>query len=544
MKIILFLSVLFFYVGSLSAQQALTEKQLKKHELPITGSADSILLEKDGCAILLIIPMDENLRITVFRPNHSLVAEYTESNIDAPFPITIYADTAGMFSVSVFPYSSNLPKGKYSIELLSLKNAAACKNLNRQQAIDEPQVVSWIKQNAIPILSLSEEKNFADLHPLKQILKNVTVVALGEQTHGTAEFFQFKERMMKFLVTQMHFKVFTMEEAFTTGLAINQYIQNNKGNIDTLLNAMGQMWNTAEMKETLEWMRAYNSTVDADNKLKFYGFDVLDMHATDSIINYFRTYAPTEFEKVKNYLSDFYTASDSMFLTNAPKYEWIKNYLLTHKQQLVAKCGKENFGHALIETNIFLEQIEMAKAGSQSFFKRDEGMAKKFSDIQANEAPATRMILWAHNGHICIGNEPVLPVMGDILKKQLKNKYYAMALLTGEGDFRAQKLSDNSYTGITDSSGYTNFTLPFAPANYLEHYFSNTNIPSFVIDFRFTKKTPLIENWMNTFSSYRALGRLYNEHENVSFYTDGIILKNDFDGLFFINHSSAAHENK
>jgi hypothetical protein len=49
---------------------------------------------------------------------------------------------------------------------------------------------------------------------------------------------------------------------------------------------------------------------------------------------------------------------------------------------------------------------------------------------------------------------------------------------------------------------------------------------------------------MNTFSAYRALGRLYDEHEDVSFYTDGIILKHDFDGLFFINHSSAAHENK
>ena len=111
----------------------------------------------------------------------------------------------------------------------------------------------------------------------------------------------------------MHFKVFAMEEAFTTGLAINQYIQNNTGSIDTLLAGMGQMWNTTEMKEILEWMRAYNSPVDANNKLKFYGFDVFDMHAVDSINSYFKTYAPHEFEKVKNYLTDFYTASDSVF---------------------------------------------------------------------------------------------------------------------------------------------------------------------------------------------------------------------------------------
>jgi erythromycin esterase len=304
------------------------------------------------------------------------------------------------------------------------------------------------------------------------------------------------------------------------------------------------MWNTTEMKETLKWMRAYNSSVDAANKLKFYGFDVFDMHAVDSITSYFKTNAPNEFERVKNYLTDFYTASDSVFLMNTPKYEWIKNYLLTNKLNLVARSGKENFNHALIEANIFLEQIEMAKAGMQSFFKRDEGMAKNFSAIQTNETPSTRILLWAHNGHICTGNEPVLPVMGAILKKQLNNKYYAMALLTNEGNFRAQKLLGSGLTGITDSSGYADFTLPAASANYIEHYFSNTNIPSFIIDFRFTKKIPLIESWINTFSAYRALGRLYDEHEDVSFYTDGIILKHDFDGLFFINHSSAAHENK
>jgi erythromycin esterase-like protein len=291
-------------------------------------------------------------------------------------------------------------------------------------------------------------------------------------------------------------------------------------------------------------MREYNLTATANDKIKFYGFDVLDMHATDSVIRYFSMYAPGESEKVKSYLSDFYTASDSVFLSNTSKYEWIRNYLLTNKEMLAVKSGKESFNHTLIEANIFLEQIEMAKAGMQSFYKRDDGMAANFLSIEKNEAPGTRMILWAHNGNICTGDESLYSVMGSVLKKRLKDKYYAMALITNEGNFRAQALTDNAVGSITDSTGYANFQLPPAPPDYLEHYFINTNIPSFIIDFRLTKKTPVVENWMNTLSAYRALGRLYNEHENVSFYTDGIMLKNDFDGIYFINQSSAAQNNR
>ena len=177
MKVLLFLAALL-YVGKLTAQQSLVEKQVITHKLSATGTTDSILLEKNGCATLWILPVEENIRIAVLRPDHSSIAEYTESNIDAPFPLTILADTSGMFYIIVSPYLSNLPNAKYSIELLSLHNAAACKDLSRHKAIDDAEVVSWIKQNAIPVLSLSEEKNFTDLQRLKQILKNTTVVAL------------------------------------------------------------------------------------------------------------------------------------------------------------------------------------------------------------------------------------------------------------------------------------------------------------------------------------------------------------------------------
>src|SRR5689334_16326919 len=59
-------------------------------------------------------------------------------------------------------------------------------------------VTAWLKQHAITIKSVEAGNGFDDLQPLKRVLADVRVVGLGEATHGTREFFQFKHRMVEF----------------------------------------------------------------------------------------------------------------------------------------------------------------------------------------------------------------------------------------------------------------------------------------------------------------------------------------------------------
>ena len=49
------------------------------------------------------------------------------------------------------------------------------------------------------------------MQPLKAIIGPARVVALGEATHGTREFFQLKHRMLEFLVTEMGFNIFPLK---------------------------------------------------------------------------------------------------------------------------------------------------------------------------------------------------------------------------------------------------------------------------------------------------------------------------------------------
>src|SRR5574341_699175 len=62
-----------------------------------------------------------------------------------------------------------------------------------------PEIVAWLKQNAVPFNTSKAGSGFNDLMPLKQIVGNARIVALGEATHGTKQFFEMKHRLLEFL---------------------------------------------------------------------------------------------------------------------------------------------------------------------------------------------------------------------------------------------------------------------------------------------------------------------------------------------------------
>ena len=84
------------------------------------------------------------------------------------------------------------------------------------------EVVAWVKDHAIPLKTAEAEHGFEDMEPLKKLVGDARVVALGEATHGSREFFQLKHRMLEFLVEEMGFTVFAIEANWPESLAVNE----------------------------------------------------------------------------------------------------------------------------------------------------------------------------------------------------------------------------------------------------------------------------------------------------------------------------------
>jgi erythromycin esterase len=91
------------------------------------------------------------------------------------------------------------------------------------------QPVNWIRKNAIPLRTVEAGNGFNDMQPLKKVVGDARIVALGEATHGTREFFQLKHRMIEFLASQMGFTIFSIEANMPEAYRLNDFVLNGNG---------------------------------------------------------------------------------------------------------------------------------------------------------------------------------------------------------------------------------------------------------------------------------------------------------------------------
>lgn len=90
-------------------------------------------------------------------------------------------------------------------------------------------VATWIRKNAAPLKTVDAGNGFADLQPLKAMIGDARIVALGEATHGASEFFRLKHRLVEFLAAEMGFTVFSIEAPMPDAYALNDYVLYGKG---------------------------------------------------------------------------------------------------------------------------------------------------------------------------------------------------------------------------------------------------------------------------------------------------------------------------
>ncbi|HMG68712.1 MAG TPA: erythromycin esterase family protein, partial [Chitinophagaceae bacterium] len=197
---------------------------------------------------LLVIQNGIDLIIEV-KPGDSSEARSFDSpnGSSGPEPVEFIASVTGNTFIDVKPFvdSSNTKAGEYSIEYVEHVSAAEYSKMLKQKQKDEDDFVSWIQKTSVPLKSVKAGSGFDDLESLKPVLANKRVVAMGEATHGTKEFFQMKHRMLEFLVKEMGFTVFAIEASYSRCRYINDYVLNGKGDLDTATTIHGfTTWST------------------------------------------------------------------------------------------------------------------------------------------------------------------------------------------------------------------------------------------------------------------------------------------------------------
>ena len=430
------------------------------------------------------------------------------------------------------------------LSLLSVMCAAQKFDSTNRIRAKEPDTkeIEWLRSVIIPLKTVDMNSSEEDLAPLKDLTMNAKIVALGEVTHGSSEIYRMKDRIIKYLVEKEGFTIFSIEGCLAEAYRINKYIKDGQGDPKELIKGMQfWTWDTQEMLELVEWMRAYNKT--AVNKITFTGFDMqcyeeslkniiqvaakypakdIDdslrvlgtrllaksyhdslLFAIDKLdrkIEKFdkgkkRTELVTDtlgsLKTKKDKIRELIHTADSTDPIPVTYFEYVFPMLYEYAITYIKDSSDRNW---FMQNKIVLEQYSHYVHDSIWNGDRDRWMAENLLRIQKTN-PQARIIVWAHNGHI----QSKASRMGYYVSRELKQDYLTIAFSFHEGTFSAY-----------GKNGHSTYKAQTSYPGTFEYYFHVCGQPIFLLDLRKIKKDNPSSRWL----FHESKNRFDNTKEN------------------------------
>jgi erythromycin esterase len=410
----------------------------------------------------------------------------------------------------------------------------------------QQNLLSWVRQHAVPLKTVEAGCGFGDLQPLKPVIGSARIVALGEATHGTREFFQLKHRLLEFLVTEMDFTTFAMEANWPESLAANDYVLHGRGDPAKFLAGLHCWpWDTEEVLDLMLWMRQYNLASTHETKVTFSGFDAqFTALAATTIKGYLAQVdaafaaeiAPRmmPFEKeCRNYST--LSEADEIHSTARDLAERLR----TEERSYVARSTAQEWRLACQHVRTLCQVSEQRRAGDDEksrYMIRDRAMAENVGWILENEGPRCKMVVWAHNGHVArdptgiFGGEIVS--MGMHLARRFDPDLVVVGFAFGEGAFQAVVKEEGNRRPIRAVA------IGPAPDETLDAVLARTGIPVFMVDLRHADED--VARYLQEPQITREIGAFFTDPENMC---KKVVPMARYDVLAFIASTTSTRRN-
>lgn len=396
------------------------------------------------------------------------------------------------------------------------------------KGIPAPEQLAWLKQHAMPLKAVDAENGSGDLEGLKTLVGDARIVSLGEPTHGTSEAFRMKHRLLEFLVKEMGFNLFSIEANMPECNAINQFVLNGAGDPKKLLDTMYfWTWNTQEVLDMITWMRTYN-IAHPQRPVQFTGFDMqFAAGAVQGLEDFMAAYAPSQ-----NVLADSIgaqsrrlqrqkrsnTAGEMAKALNTSLSD-MKQYLEANRQTLTAAAGQEKYGWALQYITV-LSQFAVLDATGMN---RDRSMADNVAWL-AQQYPGSKLVLWAHNGHVAKGKAR----MGGHLDKTFGRQMKVIGFSAGEG----------TYTAVESGKGlFSGHPLSAPEPGTFELYARNSGLGNFILDVRREKLQDPHAAWLLKKIRLRMIGSMAMLPK---YQFAASILPDEYDAIIYLDKTRAS----
>lgn len=306
------------------------------------------------------------------------------------------------------------------------------------------------------ILNLPDTLTHKDFSFLKEELKEVQVLLLGENTHFEGNIFETKTEIIKFLHQEMEFNTIAFESGIYDVWKAQQNIQKGNEVKPSIENALMPIWSKSE--EFKSFMNFYENN---KRELSIFGFDnqIPFAGSEKELVEDLNVYCkehdftfPFNSQDLELLIESFWTSF--IFDQKDISYqEYIKAFtnLLTEIDQQPNE-EKHFYWEQIIESLISIGQkAHLNSKPTLSTFVttsddniRDKQMARNLL-AYLEYFPNQKVICWGANAHF-INNMSSIKAdtvnkfipMGSYIKNKMKNRVYSLALVTAEDSIQHQ----------------------------------------------------------------------------------------------------------
>ncbi len=390
----------------------------------------------------------------------------------------------------------------------------------------------WLRTHLIPFETAEPGRGFADLRPLKPLIGDARIVALGEATHGTREFFRMKHRLTEFLAAEMGFTLFAIEANMPEAYRINEYVLTGKGDPKELLRGLYfWMWDTREVLDLVLWMRRFNES--GRGRVQFLGFDMqfgeLAMSNTRAFVAEHDPEYAKELEAAYRELDEYWGAPDLVRAARELPAEekaarargaWrVVEHLEASRPGYREKADADRVERAIQDARIAAQAAELMSRGAGY---RDRCMAENVEWILDRAPKGSKIVLWAHNGHVA--RQPGW--MGAHLAERYGNAQVVVGFASHAG----------RYTAIQPGLGLVsdNEMTPSAPGS-LEWRLHETSLPRLVLDLRGASSDAPESSWLRRTHEMRSIGTVAMDRQFFP-----IVAPDAYDVLIYFDQTHAS----
>lgn len=262
----------------------------------------------------------------------------------------------------------------------------------------------------------------ASLNALVTAAADKKLVLLGEASHGTHEYYRWRDAISRRLIAEHDFQFIVVEGDFASLYELNRYVKHMPGSAKTARKVLAGlqrwptwMWANEEVVALAEWLREYNADLPRERRIGFYGLDVYDENRSKkAVLDTLRKHHKALYQQANTAYRCFAPYGDDSWAyaravgQGKPSCAAAASNLvdsLESRRNELSKFDDESFFY-LLQNALVVRNAErfyrksIVNQDESAWNARVEHMNDTIKRLLNNYGENAKGIVWAHNTHV------------------------------------------------------------------------------------------------------------------------------------------------